>query len=71
MPDINLENEEVLTYMTQMSIWWIETADIDAFRIDTYPYAGVNNMEEWQRRLYVEYPGFPLLAEYLCRKRCN
>lgn len=63
MPDINLENEEVLTYMTQMSIWWIETADIDAFRIDTYPYAGVNNMEEWQRRLYVEYPGFPLLAE--------
>lgn len=63
MPDINLENDEVLTYMTQMSIWWIETADIDAFRIDTYPYAGVHNMEEWQRRLYAEYPGFPLLAE--------
>lgn len=63
MPDINLENEEVLTYMTQMTIWWIETADIDAFRIDTYPYAGVNNMAEWQRRLYAEYPGFPLLSE--------
>lgn len=63
MLDINLENYEVLTYMTQMSIWWIETADIDAFRIDTYPYAGVNNMAEWQRRLYAEYPGFPLLSE--------
>lgn len=63
MPDINLEKDEVLTYMTQMSIWWIETTDVDAFRVDTYPYAGVKNMEKWQKRLYTEYPGFPLLAE--------
>lgn len=63
MPDINLADEVVLDYMTQMSIWWIETADIDAFRIDTYPYAGVEYMEEWQKRLYAEYPQFPLLSE--------
>lgn len=63
MPDINLSNTVVLDYMTQMTIWWVETADIDAFRIDTYPYAGVEHMEAWQRRLYAEYPGFPLLAE--------
>lgn len=63
MPDINLSNEIVLNYMTEMSIWWIETTDIDAFRIDTYPYAGVEYMETWQKRLYAEYSGFPLLAE--------
>lgn len=63
MPDINLANDLVLDYMTQMSIWWIETTDIDAFRIDTYPYAGVEYMQEWQRRLYAEYPQFPILSE--------
>lgn len=63
MPDINLSNDIVLDYMTQMSIWWIETTDIDAFRIDTYPYAGVKYMQEWQKRLYAEYPQFPILSE--------
>ena len=63
MPDLNLSNNIVLDYMTQMSIWWIETTDIDAFRIDTYPYAGVEHMQEWQRRLYAEYPQFPILSE--------
>lgn len=63
MPDINLSNDIVVDYMTQMSIWWIETADIDAFRIDTYPYAGVEYMQQWQRRLYAEYPQFPILSE--------
>ena len=63
MPDINLANDIVLDYMTQMSIWWIETTDIDAFRIDTYPYAGVEYMQEWQRRMYAEYPQFPILSE--------
>lgn len=63
MPDINLSNDIVLDYMTQMSIWWIETAGIDAFRIDTYPYAGVEYMQKWQRRLYAEYPQFPILSE--------
>lgn len=63
MPDINLSNDVVLNYMTQMSIWWIETTDVDAFRIDTYPYAGVKYMQEWQKRLYAEYPQFPILSE--------
>lgn len=63
MPDINLANDIVLTYMTQMSIWWVETTDVDAFRIDTYPYAGVEFMQKWQKRLYDEYPKFPILSE--------
>lgn len=63
MPDINLANDIVLDYMTQMSIWWIETTDVDAFRIDTYPYAGVEYMQKWQKRLYDEYPQFPILSE--------
>lgn len=63
MPDLNLSNAHLLQYMTQMTIWWIETTDIDAFRIDTYPYVGVDYMEQWQRKLYADYPCFPLLAE--------
>lgn len=63
MPDLNLKNPEVLKYLTQMTIWWIETADIDAIRMDTYLYSDFDAMQEWQRRLDLEYPGFSIIAE--------
>lgn len=63
MPDLNLRNPEVLKYLTQMTIWWIETADIDAIRMDTYLYSDFDAMQEWQRRLDLEYPGFSIIAE--------
>lgn len=63
MPDLNLKNPEVLKYLTQMTIWWIETADIDAIRMDTYLYSDFDAMQDWQRRLDLEYPGFSIIAE--------
>lgn len=63
MPDLNLRNPDVLKYLTQMTIWWIETADIDAIRMDTYLYSDFDAMQKWQRRLDLEYPGFSIIAE--------
>lgn len=63
MLDINLRNEHVLRYLTQMTIWWIETAGIDAFRMDTYLYSDLQAMMEWQKRIDQEYPGFSIIAE--------
>ena len=63
MPDLNLRNPDVLKYLTQMTIWWIETADIDAIRMDTYLYSDFCAMQKWQRRLDLEYPGFSIIAE--------
>ena len=63
MPDLNLRNPDVLKYLTQMTIWWIETAYIDAIRMDTYLYSDFDAMQEWQRRIDLEYPGFSIIAE--------
>lgn len=63
MVDLNLECEELLIYLTQMTIWWIEMTGIDAFRMDTYQYADYKSMLKWQRSINDEYPGFPIIAE--------
>lgn len=63
MLDINLRNEHVLQYLTQMTIWWIETAGIDAVRMDTYLYSDLLAMMAWQKRMDQEYPGFSIIAE--------
>ncbi len=63
MVDLNLECEELLTHLTQMTIWWIEMTGIDAFRMDTYQYADHKSMLKWQRSINNEYPGFPIIAE--------
>ena len=36
MPDLNQANPLVLNYLTQNAIWWIEYADLDGLRVDTY-----------------------------------
>ena len=41
MPDMNLDNPFVLQYLTQMAIWWVEYANLDALRVDTYFYMGL------------------------------
>lgn len=63
MPDLNITNEFVFRYLTQMTIWWIETAGIDAIRMDTYLYSDFDRMIEWQNIVSKEYPGFSVIAE--------
>src|SRR5690606_36838507 len=38
MPDLDQSNPLVLSYIIQNAIWWIEYADLDGFRVDTYSY---------------------------------
>lgn len=63
MPDINIENQSVYTYLKQMTMWWIETAGIDAFRMDTYLYSNMDKMIEWQNEISKIYPGLSVIAE--------
>ena len=52
MPDMNLENKDLLKYFQQWAIWWIEYANLDGLRVDTYPYIemipgpGIDKMEQ-------------------------
>jgi glycosidase len=63
MPDLNLQNEYVLNYMIQNSIWWIEYAGLDGIRMDTFPYPDKHGMSVWVRRIMNEYPNFNIVGE--------
>lgn len=63
MPDLNQRNPEVMRYLTQNSIWWIESSKIDGIRMDTYPYADMEGMSSWSRDVLREYPAFNIVGE--------
>lgn len=63
MPDLNQRNPHLKKYLTQNSIWWIESSKIDGIRMDTYPYADMDAMSDWARDVLREYPGFNIVGE--------
>lgn len=63
MPDMNLDNPYVLQYFKQWAVWWIEYADLDGLRVDTYPYNEKYPMSEWCRSVRAEYPGINIVGE--------
>ncbi|WP_282786740.1 glycoside hydrolase family 13 protein [Flavobacterium croceum] len=63
MPDLNQKNPLVLNYLIQNAIWWIEYADIDGFRVDTYPYTDKESIALWTKAITNEYPNFNIVAE--------
>ena len=63
MPDINQSNPLVLKYITQNAIWWVEYADLDGFRVDTYPYNDKEAMAKWAKAIRDEYPKFNIVGE--------
>jgi glycosidase len=63
MPDLNLANPLFAKYMIQNSVWWIEYANIDGLRIDTYPYVDKQFSAKWRQHIEKEYPGMFVTAE--------
>lgn len=63
LPDLNQENPYLTKYLIQNSIWWIEYAQLDGIRMDTYPYPEKEAMAEWTQAIQREYPGFYLVGE--------
>lgn len=63
MPDFNQRNRHVMTYLIQVSVWWIEYSGIDGIRQDTYPYNDREGMVRWCNVIEREYPGFNIVGE--------
>ncbi|UMY65961.1 MULTISPECIES: glycoside hydrolase family 13 protein [unclassified Flavobacterium] len=63
MPDLNQSNPLVVTYLTQNAIWWIEYADLDGFRVDTYSYNDKEGIAKWTKAITDEYPYFNIVGE--------
>ncbi len=63
MPDMNLENPDLLRYFQQWAIWWIEYADLDGLRVDTYPYIEKMPAANWIKAIREEYPDINIVGE--------
>ncbi len=63
MPDLNQSNPLVLNYLIQNAIWWIEYADLDGFRVDTYSYNDKEGIAKWTKAITNEYPNFNIVGE--------
>ncbi|WP_438424331.1 glycoside hydrolase family 13 protein [Aquimarina macrocephali] len=63
MPDMNQSNPLLLKYITQNAIWWVEYADLDGFRVDTYSYNDKDGIAKWTKAIMDEYPNFNIVGE--------
>jgi glycosidase len=69
MPDLNIMNPLVFKYLCQNAIWWIEYANLDGFRIDTYNYSEPEGIAKWTKSITNEYPNFNLVGEITMRNQ--
>ncbi len=63
LPDLNQNDPETSDYLLQNSLWWIETAGLDAIRQDTLPYVPRTYWAEWMDAIKAEHPQFTVIGE--------
>ncbi|NBR13157.1 MAG: alpha-amlyase [Crocinitomicaceae bacterium] len=63
MPDLNQSNPLLLNYLIQNTIWWVEYADLDALRVDTYSYNEKAGISKWTKAVMDEYPKLGMTGE--------
>jgi glycosidase len=63
MPDLNLQNPLLFDYLRQVYVFWIESANIDGMRVDTYPYNDVKTAARFVQSIRNEYPNMNVVGE--------
>lgn len=63
MPDLNQRNALVQNYLIQNTLWWVEYANLDGIRVDTYPYNDKEKIAEWTKAITDEYPKMNIVGE--------
>ena len=63
MPDLNQRRPELATYLTQMTLWWIESAGLSGIRTDTWSYSDKDFLTHWSARVLQEYPRLNIVGE--------
>jgi glycosidase len=63
LPDLNPDDPQLGLYLAQNAMWWVETAQLDGFRLDTFPYASRQFWSEWHERLRQVYPSINSIGE--------
>lgn len=63
LPDLNPDDPQLGLYLAQNALWWAETAQLDGFRIDTFPYSSRQFWSGWSERLRAVYPHLDSVGE--------
>ncbi len=63
MPDMNQSNPLLLNYLIQNTIWWVEFAELDGLRVDTYSYNDKDAIAKWTKAIMEEYPNLNMVGE--------
>ncbi len=63
MPDLNQSNPHLIRYLAQNTIWWMEFANLDGLRVDTYSYNDKQGIAYWTKRIMDEYPLTNIVGE--------
>jgi neopullulanase len=71
MPDLNQKDPLLATYLIQNTIWWIEYANLNGIRMDTWPYADARFLANWISAVTAEYPHFTILGEAWLQKESH
>jgi len=63
MPDLNQENPLVARYLIQNALWWVDTANLDGIRLDTFPYVSRTFWHDYHAALHSVYPHLTTVGE--------
>jgi glycosidase len=63
MPDLNQENPLVKQYLIENALWWVETANLDGIRLDTFPYVDRAFWHDFHATLHQVYPHLTTVGE--------
>ncbi len=67
MPDLNQGNPLVSRYLIQNAMWWVEAANIDGIRLDTFPYVDRAFWQDFHSTLHRVYPRLTTVGEVFNR----
>ncbi len=63
LPDLNPDDPKLGDYLAQNALWWAESAQIDGFRLDTFPYSSRRFWSQWHKQLRDTYPAMQTIGE--------
>ena len=63
LPDLNQENPAVEQYLIQNAVWWVEEAQLDGIRLDTFPYVARPFWRDFHATLHRLYPKLITVGE--------
>ncbi len=63
LPDMDPDDPDLGQYLAQNALWWAESAHLDGFRLDTFPYSSRQFWSRWHAQIRKTYPAMETVGE--------